>query len=90
MHTKSGFTHNFATLNITSLRNLARSCDVSREVIIMERIVAAAAGNTKHGTEVMNFLLQHREVTVSITENIVRVAAGNPISGKEIMDLLYG
>jgi hypothetical protein len=49
---------------IESLNPTTRKREFETE--ISKRIVEAAAGNTEHGTEVMNFLLRYRGAKIDI------------------------
>ena len=58
------------------------------DVVIMEEVVKAAAGNKESGKEVMMVLLEQQGVDVVITEEVVKAGAGNSGSGKKVMTLL--
>ncbi|KAK7425121.1 general transcription repressor [Neonectria punicea] len=58
------------------------------QVTVTEKVVVAAAGNSRHGKGVMALLLDRRGHEITITEEVVKAAAANSWNGLDVIAFL--
>jgi hypothetical protein len=59
------------------------------DVMTTERVITAAAGNTRNGKKVLELLFEKQGEQIKVTEEVMKAAAGDEGSGIDILAFLF-